>query len=151
MGPRPHTLEARHALAIDLELTHGPNGAAARIEFRDASDGTLALVHVRGWIEGVALARLQDILAELARRGVARLVLDCSQLRHIDYRQVGALIESLARLESPTLAYGWCGLSRHLRDLFRLAGCDPALHDLASTDHWAAAPVGIEPSREWAS
>lgn len=140
------------ALAVDLELSHGRHGAAARIEFHDGADGTIAIVRVRGWIDSVALSRLQDILEDLARRGVARLALDCSQLRHIDYRLVAGLVATLTHLESGSLAYGWCGLSPHLRDLFRLAGCDPDLREFASTETWIrAGHVEVETSREWAS
>jgi anti-anti-sigma regulatory factor len=142
---------ARTALAVDLELSHGRHGAGARIEFHDGADGTLALVRVRGWIESVAQGRLVQILEDLAGRGVTRLALDCSQLRHIDYRLVGALVETLAHLEPPSIDYAVCGLSPHLRDLFRIAGCEPARHEFATAESWIAAPHTTGYPREWAS
>jgi anti-anti-sigma regulatory factor len=152
MAVRTETVVAPSALAVDLELSHGRHGAAARIEFHDAADGTIAIVRVRGWIDAVALGRLQEILDDLGRRGVARVALDCAQLRHIDYRLVAALIAALSSLESRALGYGWCGLSPHLRDLFRLSGCDPGLHEFVSTESWIrTGHPEIDPSREWAS
>jgi anti-anti-sigma regulatory factor len=151
VGAFPGILGPRSALAINLELSHGCHGAAARIEFHDGRDGTQALVEVRGWIEGVALSRLTAILDDLVRRGVVRVVLDCSQLRHIDLRRVSLLIACLRRHESPSFDYGVCGLSPALRDRFRLAGSHPSRHDQGSAEALLRAPRDREPSREWAS
>jgi hypothetical protein len=68
---------------------------------------------------------LHEALDRLADHGPSRLLLDCSQLRHIDYRLVPQLVDGLSRFESRAGGFVVCGLSRYLRDLFRLAGCEP--------------------------
>jgi anti-anti-sigma regulatory factor len=148
---RPQGLDPRSALAINLELSHGRHGASARVELHESREGALACVTVRGWIERVALARLLVTLGDLRARRVSRLILDCSQLRHIEYSLVPALIHSLEDGESRPGAYCVCGLSRHLRDLFRLAGCEPSRHCWPSADELLASWREPEPSREWAS
>ena len=59
--------------------------------------------------------------------GVARLVVDCSQLLHVDYRLVPRLADALLRFEAHAGVVVLCGLSRYLRDLFRIAGCESKL------------------------
>ena len=120
-----HTLEPRKALSVNLQFTRGRHGAAARIEFHDRPAGRLALLELRGWIDLSAERRLEQTLDDLAARGVERLLVDCAALRHIDYRMVPRLVTALARFESRSGSVALCGLSRYLRDLFRLAGCDP--------------------------
>ncbi len=120
-----HTLEPRKALSVNLQFTRGRHGAAARIEFHDRPAGRLALLELRGWIDLSAERRLEQTLDDLAARGVERLLVDCAALRHIDYRMVPRLVAALARFESRSGSVALCGLSRYLRDLFRLAGCDP--------------------------
>jgi anti-anti-sigma factor len=120
-----HTLEPRKALSVNLQFTRGRHGAAARIEFHDRPAGRLALLELRGWIDLSAERRLEQTLDDLAARGVERLLVDCSSLRHIDYRMVPRLVQALARFEARSGSVALCGLSRYLLDLFRLAGCDP--------------------------
>lgn len=120
-----HTLEPRKALSVNLQFTRGRHGAAARIEFHDRPAGRLALLELRGWIDLSAERRLEQTLDDLAARGVERLLVDCAALRHIDYRMVPRLVAALARFETRSGSVALCGLSRYLRDLFRLAGCDP--------------------------
>ena len=120
-----HTLEPRKALSVNLQFTRGRHGAAARIEFHDRPAGRLALLELRGWIDLSAERRLEQTLDDLAARGVERLLVDCAALRHIDYRMVPRLVAALARFETRSGSVALCGLSRDLRDLFRLAGCDP--------------------------
>jgi len=120
--------EARNApLAVNLELSHGLHGAAARLELHERGAERIAVLQLRGWMDRIAIDRLRGALEGLAQRGASRLLLDCSQLRHIDYRLVPALVASLARFESHAGGFVVCGLSRYLRDLFRLAGCEPQL------------------------
>lgn len=123
-NPRP---PAPAPLALNLELSHGRHGAAARVEWHEHGGEPLALVRLAGWIDRVAARRLEAALDDLVSRGAARLVIDCSRLRHIDYRLVPSLVESFARFESHAGGVVVCGLSRYLRDLFRLAGCEPRL------------------------
>lgn len=119
------TIEPRTALSVNLQFTRGRHGAAARIEFHDRPAGRLAVLEVRGWIDLPAERRLEQTLDELAARGVERLLVDFSSLRHIDYRMVPRLVQALTRFEARSGSVALVGLSRYLRDLFRLAGCDP--------------------------
>ena len=141
--------EPRVTLAINLELSHGRHGASARVELHERRDGAVALVSVRGWIDSVALRRLAKTIEDLAARGVGRLALDCSQLRHIDFRLIPLLLRSLARFKGDRTRL--CGLSHHLRDLFRLAGCEPGLQGGPSASELLASSSALEAGREWAS
>ncbi len=118
-------LDARTPVSVNLQFTRGRHGAAARIEFHDRPTGRVALLELRGWIDLSAERRLEQTLDELASHGVGRLVVDCASLRHVDYRMVPRLVGALARFETRSGSVMMSGLSRHLRDLFRLAGCDP--------------------------
>lgn len=109
------------SLAINLELSHGPHGASARVELRGAAS-EWADVSIRGWIDPVALRRLREVLHDLATRGVRSLALDCSQLRHIEFRLIPALLESLGAFDGGDRVRG---LSHRLGDVFRLAGWNP--------------------------
>jgi anti-anti-sigma factor len=141
----------RLALAYNIELSAGAHGAAARLELHDRPVGRLALLVLRGWIDAVALGRLERALEDIAARGVDRLVLDCGPLRHIDYRAVPALVEALSRFERRAAPIAVCGLSRYLRDLFRLAGCEGRLTLCASATDLLDPDTVFEPSRETAS
>ena len=145
------SLPDRLALALNIELSGGVHGAAARLELHDRPVGRLALLKLRGWIESVAMVRLDRALEDIAARGVDRLVLDCGPLRHIDYRTVPVLVESLGRFERRAAPIAVCGLSRYLRDLFRLAGCEGRLTLCASAADLLGPDSAIEPSRETAS
>ena len=57
----------RVTLAINLELSHGPHGAAARIEMYEPAEGACAVVGLRGWIEEVAHQRLIDSIEGLVK------------------------------------------------------------------------------------
>ncbi|MCC6652158.1 MAG: STAS domain-containing protein [Candidatus Eisenbacteria bacterium] len=125
-------LDARKTMAVNLQFTRGRHGAAARIELHDRPTGRFATLALRGWIDLSAERRVEQTLDDLAGRGVTQLLVDCSQLRHIDYRMVPRLVESLGRFETRAGSYALCGLSRYLRDLFRLAGCDAHLRSWPS-------------------
>ncbi len=117
----------RRAIALNLDLAHGRHGATARLELHDRAGARVALLALRGWLDDIAVRRLEEALEDIAARGAGQLLLDCSQLRHIDYRMVPSLVAALERFESRAGGYVLCGLSHYLRDLFRLAGCDRAL------------------------
>jgi anti-anti-sigma factor len=137
-------------MAMNLELSHGRHGASARVEIDEGQDGAVGRVSVRGWIESVALRRLEETLDDLSARRMRRLLFDCSQLRHIDFRLVPVLVQLLRRFESGAGEYAVCGLSPHLRDLFRLAGCEPG-RQCASPEELPSSWRNHGPSREWAS
>jgi anti-anti-sigma factor len=126
------TLEAHKTLAVNLQFTRGRHGAAARIEVHDRPAGRFAILSLLGWIDLAAERRVEQTLDDLAARGVSQLLVDCSKLRHIDYRMIPRLVASLTRFETHAGAYALCGLSRYLRDLFRLAGCDMHLRSWPS-------------------
>ncbi len=141
----------RLTLALNLELCHGRHGASARVELHERDGGRIALVVLRGWIDRIAMRRLASALEDLAARGVHQLLLDCSQLRHIDYRRVPSLVEALSRFEARAGGIVVCGLSPYLRDLFRLADCEARLRCWPSAEELLHPPLACEPSRERAS
>jgi anti-anti-sigma factor len=114
-------------MALNLELSHQRPGASARVEFHDRSSGRVALIALRGCVDAGAVQRLAVALDDLAARGISQLLIDCSSLGHIDYRHVPALVAALTRFEAHAGGFVICGLSPYLRDLFRLAGCEPRL------------------------
>ena len=122
-----HVTEPQPTMAVNLQFTRGRHGAAARIELHGPRERSFAVLALRGWIDLSAEQAVERTLEDLAARGVAHLVVDCSQLRHIDYRMVPRLVAALGRFERRTGSYLLCGLSHYLRDLFRLAGCDAHL------------------------
>lgn len=128
------------SLVINLELSHGRHGASARVELRSSD---WAEVAIGGWIDRIALQRLRQMFGDLAARGVRRLALDCSQLRHIEYRLIPVLRDSLAPFGSDGQMVR--GLSHRLGDVFRLAGWNTGGPARAG----AAGPIGTK--REWAS
>jgi anti-anti-sigma regulatory factor len=80
------------------------------------------------------------------------VLLDCAQLRHIDFRRVTALVDTLVRLDSRSGGVVVCGLSRYLRDLFRLAGHESRLRCWSSADDLLeSGPCAPESGRERAS
>ena len=153
--PGPHA--QRHALALDFTLSHGRHGATARLEIHERphpgpGPQRIARLALNGWLDDGALHRLDATFDDLVARGVDQLLLDCAQLRHLDYRTVPTLVDSLARFESRAGGFVVCGLSRHLRDLFRLAGCEPRLRCWPSaSDLLESAGLISEPSGEHAS
>jgi anti-anti-sigma factor len=141
----------RLALALNLELSHGRPGASARVELHDRGAGRIALLTLRGWIDAVAVRRLERALDDLANHAVTQLLLDCSPLRHIDYRHVPALVQALTRFETRAGGFVVCGLSPYLRDLFRMAGCEPQLRCWPSAQELLGPSQSFEPSGERAS
>jgi anti-anti-sigma regulatory factor len=95
--------------------------------------------------------RFGGTLDDLAERGIEQLLLDCSQVRHIDYRAVPALVAALARFEGHAGGSVVCGLSSYLRDLFRLAGCEARLRCWPSAAELLSAPAGFGSGCECAS
>ena len=143
--------EPRVALVMNLDLSHGRHGATARVEVHERSGGRIALVQLGGWLDALALGRLDDTLRDLQLRGVSQLLLDCAAVRHIDYRLVPELVAVLARFETLAGGYVVCGLSQYLRDLFRLAGCESRVRCWPSAAELLGPPDAHEPGRERAS
>jgi ABC-type transporter Mla MlaB component len=113
----------RAGCAVNLDLSHGWHAASARIEWCDPEPehSAEATVHLHGWIDRPALERLESGFVMLSERGVRRLSLDCAHVRHVEFGAVPGLAELLVRSAPGGLKLR--GLSPHLRDLFRLAGC----------------------------
>ena len=149
MVTRTGSSEDRTSVTMNLQFTRGRHGAAARLEVHERPAGRVGLLALRGWVDLSAARGIERALEDLAARGVTRLVVDCSQLLHIDYRLVPRLADALVRFEARAGAVGLCGLSRYLRDLFRLTGSDtkvccwPSAEDLleAARPTEAGAPV----------
>jgi anti-anti-sigma factor len=118
----------RPVLALNLELSEGRSGASARVELHDHPVATgraaarVARVALRGCIDAVAARRLERALDDLAMRDVDRVLIDCTELRHVDFRELPSLLQALDRFEAHSGMIALCGLSRYLRDLFRLVG-----------------------------
>jgi len=121
-----HTV--RPVLALNLELSEGRPGASARVELHDRpaaighAAARVARVALRGCIDATAARRLERALDDLAMRDVDRVLIDCTELRHVDFRELPSLLEALDRFEAHSGMIALCGLSRYLRDLFRLVG-----------------------------
>ena len=154
----PDAVAARPALALNVELSHGRPGASARVELheRAAGDGgrplgasRLARVALRGCIDAVATRRLARLLDDLVARGAEHVLVDCAELRHIDFRMVPALVAAFEAIEARSGGVVLRGLSRYLRDVFRMAGCEPDLRRWPSAaDRFATSTCAPEPGRE---
>jgi anti-sigma B factor antagonist len=151
MVARPERDEDRIAMTLDLELSDGRHGASARVELRERPGGRIVLIALRGSLDRAAVLRLGRTLDDLAERGIEQLLLDCAQVRHIDYRMVPALVAALARFEGHAGGFVICGLSSYLRDLFRLAGCEARLRCWPTAADLLSAPAGFESGCECAS
>jgi len=144
--------ESRTSVAMNLQFTRGRHGAAARLEVHERPAGRVGLLALRGWVDLSAERGIERALDDLATRGLARLVVDCSQLLHVDYRLVPRLADALVRFEAHSGAVVLCGLSRYLRDLFRIAGCESKLCSWPNaSDLLDAAPDAAGRERERAS
>jgi len=119
--------DVRPSMSMNLQLSRGRHGAAARLEVHERPAGRVGLLALRGWVDLSAARGIERALDGLAARGVSRLVVDCSQLLHVDYRLVPRLADALLGFEARTGAVVMCGLSRYLTDLFRIAGCESKL------------------------
>jgi hypothetical protein len=119
--------EARTSMTMNLQLSRGRHGAAARLEVHERPAGRVGLLALRGWVDLSAARGIERALDDLAARGVSRLIVDCSQLLHADYRLVPRLADALLGFEARAGAVVLCGLSRYLMDLFRIAGCESKL------------------------
>ena len=119
--------DIRTSVTMNLQFTRGRHGAAARLEVHERPSGRDGLMALRGWVDLSAARGIERALDDLAERRVSRLVVDCSQLLHVDYRLVPRLAAKLLEFEAHAGAVVLCGLSRYLRDLFRIAGCESRL------------------------
>jgi len=141
----------RVSCAVNLDLSRGWHAASARIEWFEAAAGERgadARLQLNGWIDRGALDRLEPTLDELSRRGVRRLQLDCSRVRHVEFGSVRLLTSMVFRCAPDGLRLR--GLSPHLRDLFRLAGCRELIPSGFSSGPTSVLPGG-RPQREWAT
>ncbi len=112
-------------LALNVTLSGGHRRASARVEVHHRGGWRVGWVRLRGWLGEQAVARVHGVLESLEDLGCRHALLDCSDVQHLDYRAVPALLEGLRRFEAHAGSYVLCGLSRYLRDLIRVAGCEP--------------------------
>ncbi len=141
----------RVSCAVNLDLSRGWHSASARIEWLEGAKGgraSEARLWLCGWLDRGALERLEATLGELSDRGVRRLELDCSRVRHVEFGAVRTLARALSRFAPSGLSLR--GLSPHLRDLFRLAGCGEFVPTGFASGLLASLPSG-GPHREWAT
>ena len=141
----------RVSCAVNLDLSQGWHSASARIEWLEGAAGIRAIearLSLSGWLDRGALERLDETLNELADRGVRQLQLDCSRVRHVEFGAVRTLTAALSQFAPGGLRLR--GLSPHLRDLFRLAGCGEFVPTGFASGLLATMPSGGTP-REWAT
>ncbi len=141
----------RVSCAVNLDLSRGWPAASARIEWLEGPGGERTIdarLSLSGWIDRGALDRLEATLEELSDRGVRRLHLDCSRVRHVEFGAVRRLTRVLSRFAPGGLRLR--GLSPHLRDLFRLAGCREFVPTGFASGLLATLPSG-EPQNECAT
>jgi anti-anti-sigma regulatory factor len=119
--------QGRATIVMHEHLSHGRHGVTAQLEVHEHAPERSARLALRGWLDPIAFARLARRFDDLAAQGVRRLILDLEALQHVDYRLVAAFTETLERFEARSGAVMVCGLSPYLRDIFRLAGCEPRL------------------------
>ena len=112
-------------LALNLTLSGGARHAWARVEVHRRRGWRVGWVRLRGWVGEEALARVECVMESLEAMGCHHALLDWSDVHHLDYRGVPVLLEALRRFEARAGSYVLCGLSRYLRDLIRVAGCEP--------------------------
>jgi anti-anti-sigma regulatory factor len=133
-----NTGSARAPLSIRFELCHGRHGASARVELHEGPGGRLAQMGVGGFLDDVALGRFERAMSDLVAHGVDGLVLECTQLRHVEFRLLPRLLSALSAFADRPAGCRVAGLSPHLRDLFDLAGADERLWLQADGRHGRA-------------
>src|SRR5437879_435122 len=141
----------RVSCAVNLDLSRGWHAATARIEWLEGAAGERGIdarLSLCGWLDCGALDPLEATLVELSDRGVQRLQLDCSRVRHVELGAIRRLAGVLSRFAPGGLRLR--GLSPHLRDLFRLAGCREFVPTGFASGLLATLPSG-GPQREWAT
>lgn len=138
---------ARLALAINLELSHGRHGAAARVELLERAGRRVARVDLSGWVEEVAMGRFERAVQDLAGRGVEGLILDCSRLRHVDHRCMPRLTFAMAPFALRREGLAVLGLSPGLRERYLRS------ENAACADRAVSSPVAVPAAgeREWPS
>jgi len=129
-------MEVAGTAVSDVERNEHPV-ASARVELREDADGAACMTLV-GWLDRPALRRFERAVDSLSAAGVRRLTVECDRLRHVDYVLIPKLADRLARFETQAGVFALVGLSAHLRDLFRLAGCEAWLRSSASAAELAA-------------
>jgi hypothetical protein len=136
---------ARLALAINLELSHGRHGAAARVEVLDRGGRRVARLGLSGWVEGVAMSRLERTVSELSERAPDGLILDCSRVRDVDHHSLPRLVRALAPFAERRDGLEVLGLTQRLRERFLWT------QDAARAARAASSPVAVPAAgnREW--
>lgn len=138
-------IDVAGAVAVsDTERNEHPV-ASARVEVHEEVDGG-ARMELVGWLDRPALRRFERAVDALSSAGTRRLIIGCERLRHVDYVLIPKLADRLARFEIQAGVFALVGLSAHLRDLFRLAGCEAWLRSSASAAELAV-PAGAERER----
>src|SRR5262249_59677989 len=101
--------DVRTSVTMNLQFTRGRHGAAARLEVHERPAGRVGLMALRGWVDLSAARGIERALDDLAARGVSRLVVDCSQLLHVDYRLVPRVAGALPAFAGAARAGALCG------------------------------------------
>jgi anti-anti-sigma regulatory factor len=112
------------SLALNVTLSRGRRRAAARVELHQREAWRVGWVRLWGSVGREAVVRLGRVLEDLEGLGCRHVLLDWADVSHLDYRAVPALLRALERFEGRAGGYVLCGLSRYLRDLIRVAGCE---------------------------
>jgi anti-anti-sigma factor len=103
--------------------------------------------------EELGLEELEQVGEELFRlmhRGRTRVVLDLSEVPHLDYRGVRPLVARAERFRQAGGDIKLCGLSPYLAAIFRAAGAHQAFECYATrAEAQAAFLPGAESLRPW--
>ena len=65
-------IPGRRSVALNLDLAHGRHGATARLELNDRGGARVALLTLRGWLDDIAVKRLEEALADVSARGASQ-------------------------------------------------------------------------------
>jgi anti-anti-sigma factor len=99
-----------------------------------ATERVITLI-LEGELTLADLARVGDELFRLANRGVRNVVLDFSQVAHLDFRGIRPLVARTTLFRQAGGDIRIAGLSGYVFHIFRAAGAHDAFKFFASTDN----------------
>jgi len=105
------------------------------LDARVRDEGGVAVVDLRGRIDGSARPVLDRAYADARASGGHEVVLDLARVDFINSTGVSILVKLVARARDDGVRLHACGLTDYYREVFQITGLDPriAVHpDLAS-------------------
>lgn len=96
-------------------------------------------LNLEGELQERGLFELGELLVRLSLRGSRRVVVDFSEVSHLDYRGVKPLLRKVERFRDAGGDVKLAGLSPYLKAILRAAGAHAALEVYASIpEAWAS-------------